>query len=503
MKHTLTSFGGNTQISIVSPFARRILWIFGILSSAYVLIVFAIDDCLSFFWGPLLVLIGLFSLYIYTKPQRRYYSPLVLTIFYFLGYLISFADILLNKSDAPVSGFMSIGLFGFTDDEFLKVVLAIFVGMSGILFATFSAERIFKRFHVVSVKRDAQTFFIKAKSLQNWAWIWFTSSVSLIFLMYYLEIGRIGLKGSTTLPFKLVGTFFFFRNVVVPFGGLLLLGLSLNADKKGLTKLLLWMLILVGALGSIAGISRGYFVFTISPALFFMLLTSYKSGWNRKMLFRFIFVAFIMVLVLVVLVQNLRNAGYATGDLSIYESYRVLTARSDFDLLKAISTFFSLATARIGGMRELLAGVSSGVNDLYAPWAIFITDSVYLQGLLLSVFGFLPSTSDTHAFGVGFGLWGMFTLSGSYMVIFIGTVASCLIVICVEELFIRKGRYSVACFFATYLCMQIWGNIYLFILVRNAIMIAICYVIMNRVLKSSRYKTKQMLYHSEVTNVSS
>ncbi len=479
----------------IAPFARKWLCAFGCLFSAYVLFIFAIDESLHFLWGVFLVGIGLISLFTYTRSRRRYYSPLIFTIFYFLGYLLSFTDILLNKEDMPVSGFMAIGSFGFTNEEFFPIALTIFVGMSGIIVATFSAEKIFKHFHVIKAKRiEPVLFSIKTITLRNWVWTWFVFSVTLIMLMWHLEIGRIGLKGATTLPFKLVGIFFFLRNVVIPFGGLLLLGLSLNADKKGLTKLLLWMLILVGALGSFAGISRGYFVFTVFPAFLFMLLTSYKSDWKRRILFRYMFGSVIMTVVLVVLVQNLRDVGFATGDLSVYESYRILTAWSDFDPLKAISTFISLATARIGGMRELLANVSSGVNDIYAPWAIFISDSVYIQSLLLSVFGFVPFTSDTHAFGIGFGFWGMLALSGSYAVIFLGTTISCLLVLFVEELFIRKGAYSVAWFFAVYLCISIWGNIYLFMLARNAIMIALCYAIMNRVLNSTRYKTKQKLY---------
>jgi len=257
------------------------------------------------------------------------------------------------------------------------------------------------------------------------------------------------------------------------------------------------MLIFVGALGSIAGISRSYFVFTIFPAFLFMLLTSYKTDWKRKILFRYMFVAFIVVLVLVALVHNLRNFGYATGNISIDESYRILTAWSDIDLLKATSTFLYLVTARIGGIRGLLAVASSGVSDLYAPWAIFISDSVYTSRLLLSVFGFLPASNSMLAFGVEFGLWGMLALSGSYIVIFLGTIISCLIVICVEELLLEKGHILLLCFFALYLCMKIWGNICLFFLIRDSIMISLCYFIMNRVLKSVRYKTEQKLYGSK------
>lgn len=493
MNQDSTNYRSNDRA--VAPFARRWLRAFGCLSSIYVLFVFAIDGSLHFLWGVLLVGIGLISLFAYTRSKRRYYTPLILTIFYFFGYLLSFTYILLNKDEMPVAGFMAIGPFGFTDAEFFPVVLVICAGMAGIMVATFSAEKIFKHFHAIKAKRiEPILFSIKTTTLRNWVWLWFIFSVALIMLMWHLEIGRVGMKDETILPFKLAGIFFFLRGIVVPFGGFLLLGLSISADKKKLTKLILCMLIFVGILGSIAGISRGYFVITVFPALLFMFLTSYKNDWNRKILSRYMFAIFIITLISIVFVQGLRNIGYAGGDISIFEVAGLLTIMwSDFDLVEAFSAFISLATSRIGGMRELLAASSSGVSDLYAPWAIFISDGKYLEDLLFSVFGFLPAADDLLAFGVVFGLWGGLALSGSYTVVFWGTIMSCLIVMFVEELFIRKKAYSVACFLSVYLCMFIWGGVYLFFLVRIGVSILLCYVIVKLISKLSyqyRYELK-------------
>ncbi|OQX54105.1 MAG: hypothetical protein B5M53_06150 [Candidatus Cloacimonas sp. 4484_209] len=483
MHQPLTVFRSDTRV--ISPFAQRLFRLFGCFSSAYVLLIFAIDGSLHFLWGVLLVGIGLISLFIYTGSKRRYYSPLIFTIFYFLGYLLAFTNILVNKNEIPAIGYGAIGSFGFTDEEFFQVVVVIYIGMTGIMVATFLAERVFNRRYVINEGRLNLPFLhSKTFSLRNWVLLWFIFSVSLILFMWHLGIGMVGLKPKITLPFKLVGTLVFLKTTFVPSIGIFLLGLALYTNRKRLTDLVFGMLVFVGILGSLASISRGYIATTASPALLFMVLTTYKGDWKKKRVLFYMVILLITTVISIQAVAILRNIGFRTGDVSIYEPYVISGKQGKLDVVEAFSSFIPFVLERVPGIRSLLAVLSSSVSELYASWAVFIGDS-YVENILLSVYGFLPLVGDIHAFGTGFGLFGMFALSGSYIMIFLGAMISCLIVIFIENLFIKKGIYPVACFFSLYLSMKIWHGLYLFFLIRDGVIILLCYVLIMRVLKLS------------------
>ena len=208
---------------LMQPFPRKVIRIFGVIIAAYVMIVFAIDGSLNFLWGVLFSGIGLFSLFIYTKRRRRYYTPLIFMIFYFLGYMLSFSYVLLNKNDVPRSGFGAIGDFMFTDSNFFIVMLVVTAGMGGILTATLIAEKIFRRRHDIATRKNVEPGFLPKKQLYAWIWLWGCFSICLVLLMWALEIGRTGLVGKTHLPLRLVGLFVYLRGIFVPFCGILLL----------------------------------------------------------------------------------------------------------------------------------------------------------------------------------------------------------------------------------------------------------------------------------------
>jgi len=101
----------------------------------------------------------------------------------------------------------------------------------------------------------------------------------------------------------------------------------------------------------------------------------------------------------------------------------------------------------------------------------------------MSVFHFMPRTDEVRAFGTAFNLWGMFSLSGSYALIFFGSLISYMIVIFIEYVFLKRGLPCVAMFFSVYLSLRIWRNIYFYLLVRDILMVLLFYVIMGFILK--------------------
>lgn len=478
------------DIGLVTSFSRRILLLFGLIVSAYVMVVFAIDDSLYFFWGVMLAGIGLFSLLIYTKRRRRYYSPLIFTIFYFLGYLLSCCHVLLNKDDISRSGFGAIGSFMFTDSNFLILFLVITAGMGGIMTVTLLAEKIFGCRCRIAAKRKIGSYFLSKKQLLMWCLLWFCFSVCLILLMWHLEIGRTGLVGKTRLPFRLVGFFVYLKGIFIPFCGILLLDICLRGAWKRMASLVLMLLIVIGIFSSLGANSRGAFAFTVFPAILFLLFTSRRNNLSQRLFVRFSVIGLIVGCVVMFSVNIVRSFAYANVSWSLTDALNLLTnlKSADFDFFKMIANYMRLLTERVGGIRELLAVIGSNVSDIEIPVKMFmgmISADIY-QSICNSVMGFVPFAGDGLGFGITYGMWGQLFLSKSYLVVYLGTAFLVGIVIFLEEVFLRKGLYSVALFISIFLSFQFWESASMFLLSRFTVTSLICYLTVLYVLKKIR-----------------
>jgi hypothetical protein len=479
MKLASTDVRGQPQPCIVLPLARTVLRLFGILSSVHVLGVLAVDDSLSCVWGLLIVGIGLLSLWIYTSPKRKYYAPLILTAFYFSGYLLSLPYILLHKDEIPLRGWGSIGSFGFTDSEFAPVVLVILAGMSGVLTATLIAEKVFTRRNITAPSDDAGAQFVSPQRRYFWILLWFFLSACLVMLMWHLEIGRTGLTGKIRLPLKMVGLLYYLRQIFVPFCGILFLNECLRFNDAKAANLVLILLIAIGVLGAFGAVSRGAFAFNVFPAVLYLLFTSHGHNLNQKLFLRFSAASCVIAVAIVFLVQALRDYGYQTDSLKISESLSVLGGVRDFDFFKALSMFLHLATRRIGGLQELLAVSSSNIHGIGIPLRLFTGDGSFSDALTYTVFGFHPATTETLAFGISFGMWGQLYLSGSYWVVYLGTALYTGIIIFVEQIYHRKGVSSAALFFAVLLSFQLWCVVGMNYLSRFAVLMCMCVTFMS------------------------
>ena len=473
---------------LVAPFPRRLLRIFGVIVVGYVMVVFAIDDSLNFLWSVLFAGIGLFSLVIYTKRRRRYYSPLIFVIFYFLGYLLSFCHVLLNKSDMPRSGYGAIGDFTFTNSEFSIVILVVTAGMSGILTAALIAERIFRRRRGIATRKNIETSFLPKKQLYVWIWLWFCFSICLMLFMWHLEIGRTGMVGKTRLPFRLSGLFVCLKGIFVPFCGILLLDLCLRGERKRLASLVLILLIVIGIVSSLSGTSKGGFAFTVFPAILFLFFTSQRYNLSQRLFVRFSVIGLIVGSVVIYLVNIVRNFAYANVSWSLTDALNLLINLkvSDFNVYQMIALFVAELTGRVGGIRELMAVISSNVSGIEIPVKMFMGTLQRTPEISYTVMGFIPFSSDKLGFGFTYGMWGGLFLSKSYLVVYLGTAFLVGIVICFEEVFFRKGLNSVALLFSILLSFQFWGSATMFILSRFAVLLLLCYFPVLYVIKRMR-----------------
>ncbi|MFH1062515.1 MAG: hypothetical protein V1747_06480 [Candidatus Omnitrophota bacterium] len=463
---------------IIYPYARNLLFLLALLASLYIIGVIVVNDYQIIVPVTWLIFMGLFSIYKYTNKNRRYYTPIILTIFYFFGYLLSLANTLMNKSNLRAIGFKAIGSFGFSFWEYLSLTFIISTGMLGILCSVVFMEK-FKnscrslfRYFNPNKKQIIRINYVIISLL-----IWFLISTAIFLYMNKIGIGRTGLKPETLLPFKLVGILFYVKLILIPCLGCFLFGVILETNNKILINLSIILLILLGIIGSISGISRGSLIFSVLPSFIYMLFKSHKNDFKRKILKSYSIIAILLLMILIPLVLGMRNIGYAGGKIDFSTAINILKSFKVADLPGAAGSLISLILDRVMGINELYAVFSSGIKDLYAPWALFITDGAYLEKIIKAVFGFVPSNEGNLAFGVGFGLWGVLQLSGSYSVIFLGTFVACSLSMAIEEIFIRNGMYYVACFFAINFGMLVWEGLYVSRLSRTLLMIFICLII--------------------------
>lgn len=469
----------HSEGELLQPFVRKGIRIAGLLISAYVVGVILVDGSFSFVLGLLFAMVGLGALFFCTKRGRIYYSPLIITGFYILGYMLSFAQVLLNKENVLRVGFGAIGDFMFTDSSFIVFLLIVVAGMGGVLTATLVAERIFKHKRGGATGERSPFDGVSEKRLYKWILIWGVFSLCLMLLMWSLEIGRTGLIGKTQLPFRLVGILLYVKMIFVPFCGTLFLDICLRRGRKRPAILVLTLLIVIGAIGSLGATSRGTFVFTVFPAIVFLLFTSHRNNLNQKLFVIFSSVSILLAGLVAFVVEIVRGFVFAkmTWDLTSSLSLLKDIGIKDIKVFEMIQILLSLMTERIGGARELMAVVGSNISGISIPIQMFMgsIDPEMSASITNSVMGFVPYSDETVGFGITFGMWGQLFLSRSYLVVFGGTILLVAILICFEEVFLRKGLRSVALLFAILLGFQFWGSASMFVLSRFAAITLVCY----------------------------
>ena len=122
-----------------------------------------------------------------------------------------------------------------------------------------------------------------------------------------------------------------------------------------------------------------------------------------------------------------------------------------------------------------MAIISAQISELYAPWLHFISHQGFVDSLYMRALNISPQTMEYQKFGFSFGLWGTLYTSGSYFVIFLGSMLYSLISIGTELLFIRKNLKPMALFFAIFMCLHIWSFLYLSVLIKDVLMTLITY----------------------------
>lgn len=467
---------------IINSAAQRYLTQFAGLASLVLIIAVWLRSDISIVYPTLMGAIGVCSVYYYAMPHRRYVLPILWALFFVLGYILAFASVLIDPDSAGIGPLKDTSFFTFSDSSFFTVFLVMLSGMTGIATAVKLFEKVYGRHSRLALGGVVvdEGFRRRVKRISR---AWLLISLVVIALMWALGIGRSGLSHATTLPFMLTGILVYVKNMIIPFFGYLVFIAAVRTHSYGQIRIVLFMLLVVGFVGSVAFVSRSFFIFVIIPAVLQIGFYESDRTLSRRFLRESGLLIFGMILILLPGIELIREVVYTGGTMSSLKAADI-TEGSSF--LGALGSIISLSTSRIVGFRELVVITNYTGFDLLAPWQVFAGDETFNQMLSFALFRFEQEASGDNAFGYALGLWGMFYLSGSYFIVYLGSALAAGIVLAFEELFLQRGYVQFQSFMGLTIGLWIWGGIDWFLLSRLLVSASFCYVIV-RYTKLSKF----------------
>jgi hypothetical protein len=456
---------------IINSVARRSLFVFGWLSCAIVTLSVVMYSEISIVFPVLMSAICMFSIDYFTRQRRNYYLPVIWTIYFILGYVLCLSFVLINSDAEGVFLFKSNRMAEFSNENFLPVFYSILSGMAGIFLAVVFCERFFKNNSTSITENRGLDTKARPRRGKVLIWTWCIASLGIIIIMGILGIGRTGLPHATVLPFKMTGILVYIKQMVIPFFGFLIF---LRTTKEGNIRdmlVLLSLMVVVGAIGSVVFISRSFIIFLIIGPLLYIYFSVNRIDKRMKLIFVCVAITAAILLVTIPIIQEIRNIKYGGYDVS---ASKLLFSGDLLKFDEAVSQIISLFLGRIIGIPELVGVHALMENDMYAPMKVFFGNHEYTHWLQFEMYGFRQDPSGDTAFGYAFGLWGMMYLSGSNLVVLVGTSVFAIFIIFFEELFSRYGRKPLALFIALQFGTWIWGGIDLFLISRLVITAFAC-----------------------------
>jgi hypothetical protein len=387
-----------------------------------------------------------------TGRGRRYLSPLLFTVFFTLGFVVVFSQLLTRRDAIPPIGFGSVGAFDFTDAAFLPAALAIGAGLVGLAAGALAGEAM-----LADVRGRNHA---RARALDpRLVWGWFGAGALVIVISFYLGVGRTGIDNAVVLPGRITGILVIGKTYLIPAVGALLLNVALHREDRAVVAVLLGQLLVLGVATSITSLSRGSIVYCVVAPIMFLISHGRRAPWARWLAVRFALVAVVAMVMVVSLVKDLRAVAFEGRGFSAEQSIEVVSRREGVVDEAAVQGFFELAAERTGGMRELLAvSNAEDVHKVGATAALFFGDEFEIERLTGAVFGFIPENSGGVAFGLGFGMWGMLAASGSLVVVLLGSMLVMLFLVTIEHLFARRGQAGAGFMVSSLVGFRLWGQ---------------------------------------------
>lgn len=430
--------------------------------------------------------IGVLGVWYGTGKSRTYFTPLFFGAYYSLGFLGTLSLVISKLEEVKIDGHGGYGSFQFNNYHFEGFVIATISGALGLICGIL----LFQRFTLG--QKIGPTMWSESAQSSRIITFWFIATILNILVLWSLGIGQAGLVAGTRLPRGIATAMVYTKNLLSPCIGLLFLEVALRESRIKRVGIILVALFIIGLIGTIGGLSRGYFVSTFGVAIIYAILRNWGAIRGSRRLVGYAIVGCMALPFVTYLVNEMRVAGYGQGSAKITNAVDIRGIATGFALDDALEQVLALATERIGGSRELMAAQSSGISNLYAPIALFIGDDDEIANLHIAVFGFLPNQDNTTAYGVEFGLFGMFALSGHYIVIFVGCLLGGLLVIYIESRFTERNLGSAALFFVVYFGSMVWGNAYFSIMYKSLLAVGVCLFVVSRFQMKMKYDVTKM-----------
>lgn len=430
---------------LINSSARTISLIFSYLSSAGLLGASFVYSRVSLILDLLFVSVGIISVVVSTSRRRLYFFPMLMSIFYVFGFILSRLNSMIDEG-VGVGVVINRAIFDLTNEQFIPILLASAAGMVGVFLAMLIFEKFIGESYLPKV---VNTGVLNEKYVIKLLQLWLVVSLMVIGIMYKYGIGRTGLIHDVELPFYLSGIMFYMKSIVIPMLFFVVFTSAIRVRNDFAVNLTFLAGAMVGVVGSMAFLSRGFIVVTILPALLYTFAINDHLSWGNQRAKLLLVASFALMLILMPTVNFLREAAFADVNTVNWSSIET-------DLFGAFVMLVGLFTGRIGGYGELAAVSDFGYFNILTPYRIFLGDEGIIDDLLFNIMGFRQDTYGDKAFGYSFGIFGYLFLSGSYFVVCLGAFLFSSIGLIFEEMCRRFNVSELAAPVSLYIMLTIW-----------------------------------------------
>jgi len=363
-------------------------------------------------------------------------------ILFGFGHIIKTGYIFSNIYESKTIGYFTVNQFDFS---YSSIFVLLFI-QSSVLIAAYVCIKFFSKFRF----DYNYEFLTSGKSRHRFLFlIWILSSILIILFLEKYGYGKHGLKPSGNLANFLGGFLVYFRDFTIPILGLIFLQWNFTLFPK-FKWFFIIIYLLINIMIAIYGLSRASILVSIIP-LFLIFLKDNNRLMNQiKILIFFTFSFFIIFSFM----QIYRSQFYGAYDLL------------NFNFLSPdmLLPFFEIIIKRIEGSSELMAVISSDINN-FTDFKNYFFKLLPSNEIIYNVYGFNPQVQG-KAYGVSFGLAGMLFLSGSYLMVFFGTIFFLSMIFFFEIFFLNKKYVFASIFITTKLTLVIWSNMSMFFMYR-------------------------------------
>ena len=453
MKLAFTVFGcrGSDWMGLGLNY-RRVLLALVIVEAIYCLYVFNTQADFPLYSQFFLIGAGVLSFYISIRGSLLYLTPIILSLFYLLGYPLYLAVMLMTKDQYTIGGWMAIGNFDFGQEHLTELGVVSGVLMLGLFLGCRWLQALLPRRQLVRER----VLNISKIRLQHWITIWFVLSMVLILLFAALGLGRTGLQDAVTLPFGIKGTLYYIRVMLIPIIGAFLLQQAANTqDWKNLLRVLVSSFIIAIAI-AIFALSRSDLVIILLPLIGYLLM--HKNPQLRRTAIRAILPCIVVIVFMTQAVLLLRSFAFSSDGFTLKNVSAVAGAVGDTKFADILDNLLILLTVRQGGARDMGVVMTSSYTDISYIWTFFT--EVAEMDFMTDVWGFAVDEIEQEgkSFGTGFLGFSWYFFGQNLIVLFVLALATGVFLTWIEDAFLRRGWRCAQIWISFYMALMLWNN---------------------------------------------